>query len=136
LKSRASSAGSDEDRAKAVDIAAIVAAYPSQAQADTDAGLRAAAYFEALVDLPAWAVAEARRLIAKGRTDYGKPWAPTPSQLAELVDLIVEPVRRDLATVTALLAAKSIGEAGPDERSRVESGFAKLKLELAGRAGG
>jgi hypothetical protein len=136
LKSRVSSDGSD-DADKAVELARLSATYPMQGQAETDADLRAEAYFEALDGLPAWAVGEARRLIVKGDTEFGKPWGPTVTEFADLVRSVVAPVKDDLAAVEQLLAARPIGEqTSPAERARVVSGFDKLKVEIAGRARG
>jgi len=104
LKSRITS-GDTDDASKAVTLAKLTAAYPAKGQDQVSSDLRIEAYFEALDDLPAWAAEEARLAIVRGRTDYGKPWGPGPTEFAELVKLVLAPMQRDLGDVEALLIA-------------------------------
>ena len=93
--------------------------------------LRVETYFEALDGLPVWAVREAREAIVNGQTAYGRPWGPGPVEFADLVRLILRPIRNDLCQLEAIAAAEPLdSEPPPEERARVAEGFAKLKAEL------
>lgn len=133
MKSRVSSGARDE-KAKAVIVAKLLAGFPEQRQGDGAAALRAEAYLDAVADLPAGAVEEARVRIVRGDTEHDR-FAPTPAQLAKLARAVVAPALRELAELRGVLQAIG-GDADPTEaeRERVATGFAKLRLDLAGGA--
>src|SRR5690242_1695993 len=122
-------------RALAVELAKLLAALPSQNVGEKQAELRADAYFEALDGQPVWAVAEARRRIIRGETNFGQPFAPTPAELTILVRLIVRTVRDDLADLAALSDATPLAEEDPmppGDREAIAAGFDELRAALRG----
>ncbi len=116
----------------AVEIAKLMAAFPMQTTGDSPAVLRAQAYFEALDDVPVWAVAEARGRILRGEVTLGHGFCPSPPELANIVRLVLRPLRADLDDLRRILAAANPQEVAPQEWDRVADGFRKLKLDLAG----
>ncbi len=124
--------GHDSSKAVAVEIAKLMAAFPTQAQSDTPTSLRMQAYFEALADAPVWAVAEARGRILRGEVTLGHPFCPSPPELAGIVKMVLRPLRADLDDLRRILAASDPQEVEPQERERVAEGFRKLKLDLTG----
>lgn len=133
LRSRLSSSA-DDDRAKAVELAKLVSAFPQQGQDQISADLRVETYFEALDGLPAWAVARARQEIIGGRTPFGRPWGPGPIEFADLVREMVKPAQDDLRDL------ETIDQTGPaereptdEERERVAAMIDGLKADFGAR---
>ena len=126
--------GPDDGQAKAVEIAKLTMAFPSQGQEGVPNDLRAGAYFDALDGLPAWAVADARRKVVAGRTPYGDPWAPTPAQLRKLVSEILTPLRGELHVLESIEAAEQESKPSDAERRRVIAQMDQFRAELAGNA--
>ncbi len=113
-----------------MELARLLACFPSQAQSDTPADLRMEGYFEALSGVPAWAVAEARGRILRGEVTLGHGFCPTPPELARIVQLVLRPMRVDLDDLRKILAAANPQEPTPQERRRVVEGFQKLRADL------
>lgn len=131
LKSRLS-CGANDARDKAVEIAKLTAGFPMQGMDDVPMELRAGMFFDALDDLPAWAVRETRMNIVAGMTKFGRPFGPGPIEFADLVRVTLKPFRDDQRDLDTLLLAKPITvEPTPAERQRVVDGFAKLKADIA-----
>ncbi len=124
--------GHDSSRAAAVEIAKLMAAFPTQAQSDTPTSLRMQAYFEALADAPVWAIAEARARILRGEVTLGHGFCPSPPELANVVRLVLRPLRADLDDLRRILAASNPQEVAPQERERVAEGFKRLRADLTG----
>ncbi len=115
----------------AVELAKLLACFPSQAQSDSPANLRMEGYFEALSGVPAWAVAEARGRILRAEITLGHNFCPTPPELARAVKLVVQPVRADLDSLRRILAAATSQDVTVAERDRVAAGWRKLKVDLS-----
>ncbi len=130
LRARLSS--SSDRRDMAVEVAKLLAAFPSQSHSESPAALRVQAYFEALADAPVWAVAEARGRILRGEVILGHQFCPSPPELAGIVKMVLRPLRADLDDLRRILAASDPQEIAPQERERVAEGFRKLKLDLIG----
>lgn len=88
-----------------MELAKLFAAFPAQTQDDGATRLRMEAYFDALADVPAWAVGEARRQIVSGWTTLDTRFAPTPPQLASLARMIVQPYRKALSDLELIQEA-------------------------------
>lgn len=131
LKSRLA-CGATDTRDKAVELAKLTTAFPTQGQDATSSDLRMEAYFEALSGLPAWAVREARARIIRGETMLDTRFAPTPPQFADLVRLVVKPIKRDLRELVDIARADiEFKEPSKPEHERVITGFEKLKFSLS-----
>lgn len=117
----------------AVELARLLAAFPSQQQSDTPAELRMAAYFEALEGVPAWAVGEARARILRGEVVLDHRFCPTPPELANVVRIVLRPLRADLDDLRKIQAAAT-GDHTPTEaeKRRVSEGFQRLRADLTG----
>lgn len=127
---RRTTSGANDRPAIGVELAKLIAAFPTQDPGMT-ASLRIEAYSDALHDAPAWAVHEARLRIVRGAVEgLDKRFAPTPPQLAEIVAGILRPLRDDLSTLCELEAIGVIEEPSEEERARVASGFVALAEEL------
>lgn len=124
-----SSGGHERRQTIAKELAYLTGALPAQGEGVA----RAAAYVEAMAPFPAWAVSIARARIISGGTPYGKPFCPTPPELAELVREIIRPYEDDLARVNQLLAVPAMAEVDPAMRERVGAGLRGLADELRGR---
>lgn len=125
--------GPDNAKALAVILAKLFAAFPAQAQSDTPTEQRVDAYFEALGDVPAWAVEAVARAILRGETETDGRFMPTPPQLGALAREQLRSTHADLATVQRIMAAKPIGaETSAAERERVKEGFKRFQRELRG----
>jgi hypothetical protein len=91
------SPGPDNLKLLAIELAKLLAAFPAQDQSDAAAKLRMAAYCEALAEVPAWAVAEARVRILRGEVEsISNKFAPTPPELASIAKMIMRPHRARL----------------------------------------
>lgn len=123
----------DDAKAKAVHLDALLTAFPSQAGDQTSVDGRMAAYLSALKDIPSWAVAEACRRVLAGGTQFGRPWAPGPVELADLARVVLKPHQEDLASLREIGAAIERREPGAEERARVAQGFDDLRAELGRR---
>ncbi len=123
---------SSDREGMAVELARLLACFPSQAQSDTPADLRMEGYFEALAGVPAWAVGEARGRILRGEVTLGHGFCPTPPELANVVRVVLRPMRADLDDMRKILAASSPQEPTPEERERVAEGFKRLRADLTG----
>lgn len=131
LKSRLR-CGATDTRDKAVELAKLTTAFPTQGQDATSSELRIEGYFEALSGLPAWAVADARGRIIRGETMLDARFAPTPPQLADIVRKIVQPLERDLRDLADIARADiEFKEPTNAEHQRVKDGFEKLKFDLS-----
>ncbi len=122
---------SHEREALAVILVGLLSAFPMQAQSDTPMELRTAAYCEALADAPLWAVAEARRRILCGDVSLGHNFAPSPPELANIVKMVLRPLRADLDCLRKILAAATSQDVKVAERDRVVTGWKKLKVDLS-----
>lgn len=129
-----------EREAIAVELAKLIAAFPSQ-DPGVSADLRIAAYFEALEGFPVAAVCAAREKINRGLVaDLNKAFAPTPAQFADVVRKIVSPAnpfRTQLGDqLRAERADRAAGKLSPpqpekfSEKMRVVDGFEKLKQDI------
>src|SRR3990167_4482687 len=98
-------------RLLAVSLAKLFAAFPAQAQSDAPVEQRMEAYFEALHDVPAWAVEDARYAIVRGNVDLNDTWAPTPPQLAKIARERMKSAQADLSDLILIEQAKPIDEA-------------------------
>ncbi len=114
-----------------MELAKLLACFPSQAQSDSPANLRMEGYFEALADVPVWAVAEARRRILRNEISFGHNFCPGPPELAGVVRIVLRPVRADLADLRRILAAATSQDVTVAERERVSTGWKKLKVDLS-----
>jgi hypothetical protein len=133
LKSRLS-CGATDDKAKAVELARLVTAFPQQGQDQVSADLRAETYFEALDGLPAWAVAEARRRIVAGSTPFGRPWGPGPIEFSDLVREVVKPVKQDLIDLELIdLAAPPEDMPSEESKQRVAAMVDQFKADLGAK---
>jgi hypothetical protein len=121
-------------RILAVEIARLLAAFPSQTAGDSATDLRIEAYMEAISDAPEWAVSEARLACIRGEAGLDNRFAPTPAQFASLVSLRTRRVKRDLADLERIQRAADghVPAPAPAERAKVAAGFDKLKLDLTG----
>ena len=88
-----------------MELAKLFAAFPAQTQNDGATRLRMEAYFEAIGDLPAWAIAEARRRIIRGETLLDLRFAPSPPQLSVIARAVVTPYRMALADLERIQVA-------------------------------
>lgn len=124
--------GGPQDRqAIGIELAKLLAAFPTQDQGDTPAGMKIAAYSDALGGAPEWAVREARLKVVRGDVaGINKNFAPTPPVFADVVKEILRPYRSDLADLEALSKVEPTFDPSPEERARVADGFGKLKAEL------
>ncbi len=96
--------------AKAAAIGKMLAGFPAQDSSELPAKLRTDDYFQALAKFPSWAVEDACDRVIEGtaRLEKGtlnKDYAPSPPRLAEIVGVVVAPLRRDLADLERILAA-------------------------------
>ncbi len=112
-------------------LAGLLSAFPTQAQSEVPTALRVAAYCEALADAPLWAVAEARRRILCGDVSLGHSFAPSPPELANIVKLVLRPLRADLGSLRQILAAATSQDVKVADRDRVVTGWKKLKVDLS-----
>lgn len=117
------------------ELARIVDALPHQAGGELVGALRARGYIEAMGNVPVWAVAEARRQIFAGMTPYGKPFAPTPVELGNLVRTIMSTYRQDVVDLGTLLQIAGEVEPDPEVKQMVAYGFDSLTAELGGKGG-
>ncbi len=122
---------SSDRKELAMEVAKLMAAFPSQSFADSPAALRIQAYFEALADAPVWAVADARLRILRGEITLGHRFCPTPPELAAIVRVVLRPLRADLDDLRKILAAAEDRETTPEERQRVAAGWQKLRADIA-----
>lgn len=119
ILSRSLSCGAADDKVKAVEIAKMSMTFPQQGMDDVSLDLRNESYFEALVGLPAWAVAEARRRIVTGSTAFGRPWGPGPIEFADMVRDVLKPVRADLNDLRTIESVDPWHEPTPEERALI-----------------
>lgn len=120
------------DRLMAGALVRMFAAFPSASSAEVSADLRLAAYYEALGDVPAWAVNSAVARVIRGDGPSDGRFSPTPPQLSQLARAELEQTRRDLADIAAISDARPLQvEPDEDERARVAAGFDALRTELA-----
>ena len=130
LTSRLNS-GASNDRALAVEISRLVAAFPAQGQSAAPAELRMEAYFEALDGIPAWTIGAARVAALRGEAGCDPRFAPTPPQLALIARERLQRIRDELAVLRRIDSAVPDGdEPTEEERRRVEEGFSGFLVEL------
>lgn len=114
----------------AVVLAKLFAAFPAGAIDAGPASLRSEAYFDALADIPAWAVARAAGDVIRGEADVDRRFAPTPPQIAALAREKLRPAQDDLTDLLRLEQATADWEPTDAERARVAGGFECLKMDL------
>lgn len=119
----------------AVEIAKLLAAFPSQDASESPMQLRITAYFEAIAGLPLWAIRDVRVRVVQGMiSDFDRRFAPTPPQFADAVRKVVAPTNPFL---DARRATGQEPESPLQPRSdRVINGFEDLKQEMASRISG
>jgi hypothetical protein len=97
-------------------VVGMLMAYPmAGANAETGSA-RAAAYRDALDDVPPWAVQHAVRSWHRGECAGNHDFAPSPARLRELCMTIVEQYREALRDVTALLSVWTFDDAMDPEK--------------------
>ncbi len=122
---------SHEREALAVILAGLLSAFPTQAMSDSPMNLRMVAYCEALADAPLWAVAEARLRLLRGEVTLGHGFCPSPPELANVVRMVLRPLRADLDCLRKILAAATSQDLKVVGRDRVATGWRKLKVDLS-----
>ena len=116
----------------AVEIAKLLAAFPSQDASESPMQLRMAAYFEALAGLPIWAIRDVRVRTVQGMiAGFDQRFAPTPPQFADAVRKTGSPTNpfRDARRAEGQTAEPPL----PPRSSRIINGFDNLKQEMASR---
>jgi hypothetical protein len=129
LRSRLACGPSDA-KARLVELAKLMAAFPAFQDGDVQTKLRMEAYATSLEDIPAWAVSEAREAIIKGQFGSIK-YVPSPSEFASVARSRMRTAENDLAELTRIIAAKVEDfTPSPEERKRVSEGFKALRASL------
>ncbi len=123
----------DSDREIAVELAKMLAVFPSQDQSGAPAKLRIDAYIEALSHLPAWAIGEARARILRGDIVIGHRFMPSPPELVRAVGTVTRPLRDDLADLKRIQQAAAGNEPSAEERRRISKAFDELAVSLGGK---
>lgn len=125
----------DDRKQKAVALGRLIATYPAgRDHPGVSTDMRMAAYFEAVRASPAWAVDEAARLLIVGEVVRQSSFAPNPPEFSAVVTFVLSPLRRALVDLERIRDAVSdVVGADKSERSRVMSGFTKLRSELEAR---
>lgn len=103
MQAQLCSSPSERD-AKARAVAKLYAVLASESLPDTFADLRNAAYLEALEQFPAWAVEGAAKCWIGGdflEAGENRKFVPKPVELIRIVRRLMDPVRRDIADLTA-----------------------------------
>ncbi len=129
MKSRLA-CGPFDAKARLVELAKLMAAFPAFQDGDVQTKLRMEAYATSLEDIPAWAVSEAREAIIKGQFGSIK-YVPSPSEFASVARSRLRTAENDLAELTRIIGAK-VDQFTPsaDERRRVVEGFKALRAKL------
>lgn len=117
----------------AIELARCFAAFPTQGQSDVPAELRTESYFEALGDLPAWSISEARARIFRGEAALDQRFMPTAPDLRKVALTIVRPLRNDLDDLVRLRDATQFATPSTEERKRVADGLESLAVELGAK---
>lgn len=129
------SAGRNDPQVIDAHLVKLIAAYPPRETGSAIAGAVVAGVFrQALRDRPAWAAKIAVDRIIEGKTPFGKPWGPTATEFALLVEDVMRPYRDALADLSALLlvANGADQETDPEVKEMVVDGFDALKMEFGG----
>lgn len=112
-------------------------AYRVAGETDSTAELRAQAYYQAIGNVPGWAVREAVSRVISGRVpSLNKSFCPSPAEFADIVAEVMQPWRKELADLIGLASIEAKFEPSAEERARVNHGFEALRRELGGKPKG
>jgi hypothetical protein len=126
--------GPSDAKARLVELAKLMAAFPAFQDGEIQTKLRMEAYAASLDGIPAWAVAEAREAFIKGQFGSIK-YVPSPAEFASACRGRMRLVESDLADLTRISSAKVIAfNPSPEERQRVAEGFRALRKQLGSRS--
>lgn len=105
----------------------LLMAFPAQQLSETTARLRADAYFEALGDLPSWALRAACHRWLRGDVgDVHLAFAPSPPQLRKTATEEMLPCRAQLVRLRRLLDAQVLKERSAEDRAAMAQRIAGL----------
>jgi hypothetical protein len=106
-------ANTDNQKSRLVLVANMLIAYPTAGGSEESGRARATAYLAALDDVPPWAVADAIRKWHRGEcgADHNYRFAPSPAELRFAVMQVLQPAKRTISHLTAILNGLTIEQA-------------------------
>ena len=124
-----------DEKARTVEVAKLLSCFPVGKDGATATKLAMSQYLEAVEDVPAWAVADARSAIVRGQFGEMK-WAPTPAQFASAARARLRQAEDDLSDINRIVGA-DVDETvtrTPEELARHEALMAETRAAMTPKA--
>ena len=124
-----------DERARTVEVAKLLSGFPVGKDGEMATELAMQQYLEAVEDVPAWAVSEARMAIVKGQ--FGDiRWAPSPAQFASAARARMHQAESDLSDLTRIVNAdvdENVNRT-PEEIARHDALMAETRTAMTPKA--
>lgn len=124
-----------DERARTVEVAKLLSGFPVGRDGEMATELAMQQYLEAVEDVPAWAVSEARMAIVKGQFGEMK-WAPTPAQFASAARARMHQAESDLSDLKRIVGAdvdETVNRT-PEELARHDALMAETRTAMTPKA--